>query len=311
MSTTNLDLPVLISAEQIRRREFVTIRRGYDPEQVRAYLEQLADQVELMRVLVRDAQAEAQSAAKAAARPTSVPRQDPYERLGERVASVIREADHVAETIRGEAHRDAEQVTRDARADADRIRTDAQAKAEEARARADAAARTAREEADRTIAGLATRRDALVDQLASMQERLIGVARDLESAMHVKVTMPDIASIGDLLDEPAGRTASNGDDSEAPAERAADTSGNEDDTSEPHDHPTAADPSDAEPIGPREPTVVLGEAEDDPDDHGPSLLDPSYEELWDGPDAMKLDLPDIPALDLDWGDGDGEDHPNA
>ena len=28
MSTTNLDLPVLISAEQIRRREFVTIRMG-------------------------------------------------------------------------------------------------------------------------------------------------------------------------------------------------------------------------------------------------------------------------------------------
>ena len=33
MSATNLDLPVLISAEQIRRREFVTIRRGYDPDQ--------------------------------------------------------------------------------------------------------------------------------------------------------------------------------------------------------------------------------------------------------------------------------------
>ena len=44
MSATNLDLPVLISADQIRRREFVTIRRGYDPDQVRAYLEQLADQ---------------------------------------------------------------------------------------------------------------------------------------------------------------------------------------------------------------------------------------------------------------------------
>ncbi|HEY3212748.1 MAG TPA: DivIVA domain-containing protein, partial [Actinomycetota bacterium] len=60
MSATNLDVPVLISAEQIRRREFVTIRRGYDPDQVRAYLVQLADQIELMRVLLRDAQAEAQ-----------------------------------------------------------------------------------------------------------------------------------------------------------------------------------------------------------------------------------------------------------
>ena len=34
---------------------------------------------------------------------------------------------------------------------------------------------------------------------------------------------------------------------------------------------------------------------------GPSILDPSNEELWEGSDAMKLD---IPALDLDWGDLD-------
>ena len=149
MSATNLDLPVLISAEQIRRREFVTIRRGYDPDQVRAYLEQLADQIELMRVLLRDAQAEAE----AAIRTTSQPRRDPYEQLGERVASVIREADHVAETITSEAHRNADDLTREARSDADRIRTDAQAKAEEARSRAEHAVRTAREEADRTIAG--------------------------------------------------------------------------------------------------------------------------------------------------------------
>ena len=39
MSATNLDLPVLISAEQIRRREFATVRRGYDPEQVRSLLD--------------------------------------------------------------------------------------------------------------------------------------------------------------------------------------------------------------------------------------------------------------------------------
>ena len=209
MSATNLDVPVLISAEQIRRREFVTIRRGYDPDQVRAYLGQLADQIELMRVLLRDAQAEAQSAL----RTTAQPRRDPYQQLGERVASVIREADQVAETIKTEAHRDAELVTRDARAEADRVRTDAQAKAdrvrtdaqakaEDARSQAETALRAAREQADRTIAGLSTRRDALVDQLASMQERLIGVARDLESAMDVQVTIPDFASIKDLRLEP-------------------------------------------------------------------------------------------------------------
>jgi DivIVA domain-containing protein len=289
MSTTNLDLPVLISAEQIRRREFVTIRRGYDPDQVRGYLEQLADQIELMRVLLRDAQAEAQTAL----RTNEQPRRDPYQQLGERVASVIREADQVAETIKTEAHRDAELVTRDARAQADRIRTDAQSKAEDARSQAETAVRAAREEADRTIAGLSTRRDALMDQLASMQERLIGVARDLESAMDVQVTIPDFASIKDLRVESAERDGS--------------TAGEHDPAGEddPTDAPTAETEADletgTEASAIREPAIVVGEAGDVADDDGPTILDPSYDELWEGTDAMQLD---IPALDLDWGDLD-------
>ena len=283
MSATNLDVPVLISAEQIRRREFVTIRRGYDPDQVRAYLVQLADQIELMRVLLRDAQAEAQTAR----RTTEQPRQDPYQQLGERVASVIREADHVAEAITGEAHRDAERVTREARADADRIRTDAQSKAEEARSRAETAVRTARQEADRTIAGLSTRRDALVDQIASMQERLMGVARDLESAMDVQFTIPDIPAIKDLLDEPAEGTA---EDENASSKEIAPSAEAWDDV---------ADPTEVEASAAREPMIMVAEAGDD----DPGILDPSYEELWEGTGAMKLD---IPALDLDWGDIDDE-----
>jgi DivIVA domain-containing protein len=283
MSATNLDLPVLISAEQIRRREFVTIRRGYDPDQVRAYLGQLADQIELMRILLRDAQAEAETARRT---PTQ-PRQDPYQLLGERVASVLREADHVAETITSEAHRNADDVTREARADADRIRTDAQAKAEEARSRAEHAVRTAREEADRTIAGLSTRRDALVDQIASMQERLIGVARDLESAMDVQFTIPDIPAIKDLLDEPAEGTPADENSTStavAPSVEARDD---------------AADPTGVEASVVSEPSIAVAEARDE----DPGVLDPFYEELWEGTGAMQLD---IPALDLDWGDIDDE-----
>lgn len=298
MSATNLDLPVLISADQIRRREFVTIRRGYDPDQVRAYLGQLADQIELMRVLLLEAQHEARTAIRNGAQP----HEDPYEKLAQRVSSVIREADHVAETIRGEAATDAERVTREARADAGRIRTDAQAKAEEARALADRAVRTAREEADRRIAGLSTRRDALVDQLASMQERLIGVARDLESALDLQVSLPALPSIEELFDdstqnrgEPASPStaslwaAARQTTADAPAEN-----GQTDDA--------AVDDASSE----SERLIVIGEAAPPdyghvPEDEEP-VLDPSYEELWEGTDAMRLDLPDIPALDLDWGE---------
>ncbi len=271
MSSTNLDLPVLISADQIRRREFVTIRRGYDPDQVRAYLEQVAEQMELLRSSLQDARSQTQTQAPVRVHVAPKTDPDPYEQLGARVASVIREADEAAGRIRRDAHHEADELTREARADADRMRTDTQAKAEEAKAQADTAVRAAREEANRTIATLATRRDTLVDQLATMQERILGVARDLESAMEVKITMPDLPSMPDLVTDAAPSVSSE----EEPALGAFSFAG----------------------AG-----AGVGEEADVADDDDPTMLDPAYEELWEGTDSIRIELPDIPSLDLDWGD---------
>ena len=192
-------------------------------------------------------------------------------------------------------------MTRDARADADRIRTDAQAKAEDARSQAETAVRAAREEADRTIAGLSTRRDALVDQLASMQERLIGVARDLESAMDVQVTIPDFSSIKDLRvesDEP--RTMQDGDTAVARRGQSASAAGQTRGRAPSRDRDRGRRPP---PF--REPTIVVGEAERRSPMTTAEHPRPLVRGAVGGSDAMKLD---IPALDLDWGDldeGDG------
>jgi hypothetical protein len=94
-----------------------------------------------------------------------------------------------------------------------------------------------------------------------MQERILGVARDLESAMDVKITMPDLPSMPDF----------------APTVVREEES--------PVHHPFS----------------LLGTRADEDDDE-PTMLDPSYEELWEGTDSIKIELPDIPALDLDWGD---------
>jgi DivIVA domain-containing protein len=268
MSATELDVPVFISSDQIRRREFVTIRRGYDPHQVRDYLDQLADQVELMSSLLRDARLEAE----AAMRENSQPKVDPYERLAKRVASVIREADEVAERFQVEGRRDAERMIDEARADADRIRTDAQAKAEEARENAERSLRLAKEQADKTLSGLSSRRQSLVGELAQMQERLLGVARDLEAT----IVMPEIA-------EPDADEASDGADATDvtdAVERVVDVT-NDDQPSTPQS------------------VNVFGEPIEDPD----ALDDPSYEELWEGTQALQLEMPDIPPLDLLWDDG--------
>lgn len=272
MAATGLDLPVLISAEQIRRREFVTTRRGYDPDQVRHYLEQLADQVDEMASMIREARLEAE----AAIRTNAQPRVDPYERLAKRMASVIREADEAAERFRVEGRREAERMLIEARADADRIRTDAQAKAEEARLRAEEALHGAREQADRTLAGLSGRREALVGQLAQMQERLLEAARGLESAIEMPSDQappqrPEAAAPASTREEPPTRTRK-----VVELRRGGET---------------RAIPSPAADV----PVEDL---------FGPA--DPSYAGLWDGTDTIAIEMPEIPPLDLSWGD-DGDE----
>jgi DivIVA domain-containing protein len=267
MSATELDLPVLMAAEQIRRREFVTIRRGYDPDQVRDYLDQLADQVDLMASMIREARLDAETALRAG----TSPKTDPYEQLARRVASVIREADDVAERTRSEASRDAERSLEQARADADRIRLDAQTHAEHTREEVERSVQEAREQADRTIAGLATRREALVGQLSTMQERLLGVARDLEDA----IVMPEIAADPATDARWVAPTGTPGESSPAAFEIVDVRLGDE---------------------PPAPPAGVPNMAEDDV----AGLDDPSYEELWDGTEAIHIDMPDIPALDLSW-----------
>jgi len=137
-----------------------------------------------------------------------------------------------------------------------------------------------------------------VDQLASMQERLIGVARDLESAMDVPVAIPDFGAIKDLRVESDELEGSTRDDDTASNGSAPSASPPETETETETDVDVE---NGTEASAVREPTIVVGEAEDIADDDGPSVLDPSYEELWEGTDAMQLD---IPALDLDWGDLD-------
>jgi len=264
MSRTELDLPVLLSPDQIRRREFVTTRRGYDPDQVRDYLEQVARQVEQMEGLIREARLGAEAAARAQAQPKT----DPYEQLAARMANLLRVADQDAERTRREAGEEADRLLREARADADRVRLDAQARAEEARDSADRALREARERADRTIAGLATRRETLVEQLAAMQERLLGVAKELEAAID--------------RDEPTLVA-----DAWAPETDAGASSADE--------PPRVLLGPSAEESAP----AMLGTPGDE---WATSSAESQFEELWAGTDSVDLTIPDIPPLDLGWDD---------
>jgi|RhiMetdeSRZDD1v2_1073273.scaffolds.fasta_scaffold03660_4 DivIVA domain-containing protein len=185
MPTSDLDMPLLPSAEQIRRREFATVRRGYDPEQVRGYLTSIAEQVETLERELSQVRLEAESAA---ARTEGAPKQptpvaqvsgDPYDTLSKRFASLIEIADREAASIIDNARTEAAGALDEARTEADRIKVDAQAHAEEVRQTGNDLLERARTESQRVLSGLAERRRGLIDQLEDMRSKLIGLADEL------------------------------------------------------------------------------------------------------------------------------------
>ena len=205
MPTSDLDMPLLPSAEQISRREFATIRRGYDPQQVRAYLNSIATQVgtlerELsqLRLEAGSAGARSQQGADPMNAPDAAPPpDDPYGALSKRFATLIEMADQEAERILENARSEATRAVDEATSEADRIRVDAQAHAEEARQEGTDLLERAKTESDRLLSGLADRRRSLVTKLEEMRGKLITVAEDLvapiEDAARAEAEDADLA----------------------------------------------------------------------------------------------------------------------
>jgi DivIVA domain-containing protein len=266
--TNDLDLPLLPSAEQIRRREFATVRRGYDPDQVREYLQGVAGQVETLERELRGPRKETKAqgsatpggppappvsagqvmtpATPAATTPAptmpspAAPAQDPYEVIAKRFAGVLATADKEATAALADAKAEADRILQEARSEADRIKLDAQARAEQAKQQGTDSLAEAKREAEQILGSLSERREVLVTQMHDMQSKLLSVAKELESSMDVPGS----------TDAPQG--------------------------SAPGPVPTDSGTS------------------DDP-------VDPRYEDMWALPKGKKMvDIPDLAALDVDF-----------
>ena len=228
MPSSDLDMPLLPSAEQIRRREFATVRRGYDPQQVRSYLTSIANQVGTLERELRELRLVAGSAAArgedevapTAPEPAAVPTtEDAYDALSKRFATLIEMADQEADRILENARSEAKLTVDGARSDADRIRVDAQARAEEARQEGSELLAHAQLESDRILSALMDKRQNLVSQLDEMRSTLVTVAEELtisiEDAEAQEVDGP--ASDADTAIAPTAPTEG---DAAAPAEDA-------------------------------------------------------------------------------------------
>jgi DivIVA domain-containing protein len=262
----DLDVQFQPSAELIRRREFATIRRGYDPEQVRGFLLAVADSIqsledELQRAKTVSVQSSGQAGPTEDAAAPAKPGPDPYEALGKRFAGLLGTADKEAQRLVTEAKAESTRILTQARTEADRIRVNAQARAEEARAESLALLEKAREESERALTGLSSRREALLEQLQTMQARLLSAADDLAAV----IERPDEA-----ISVPPARSDKGSGKAPKPSSVA--------------DANTKDDPSDAS-------------VTDDAD-----IVDPRYEDLWVSTEEGSVDIPDLASIELDFDD---------
>lgn len=271
------DVPVFQSADQIRRREFVATRRGYDPEQVRGYLEQLAEQVQTMEQMLRTARMKVEAATG------PIPKVDPYAQVASRVSEAIRIADESAQQMITEAKQQAEALVADARTAADRTRAEAQATADSALLQAETTVREARIRAAEAVAALVARRESILERLDGTKERL-------EAAAHALQDVIQSRGVDDLppIEEIAEPTIPPPPSSEVEGDPVVDT--------------TVIDPAYAD--------LWNDSSEAD----GPAPSAPSASSA-DSPGAAVDDglddLPAMPVVDLSWGDDTEDTRPGT
>ena len=152
------------------------VRKGYDPDQVRTYLGQLAERIDSLERDLFEAQAERD----AAMRRYSSAKEEAYGQLAGRVTDVLRSADQEAGRLRREAEQDAGRQIAEARQRAEQIILDAQVDADRTRAEGEELLRSAEEEAKRTLGGLESARAELVAKLAELRGGLVEVLGRLD-----------------------------------------------------------------------------------------------------------------------------------
>jgi cell division initiation protein len=299
MSTGDPGAPFVASGEQIRQREFATVRRGYDPEQVRTYLVTLAARVDSLERALADAQGRLRDA-EAAPATLATPEEDPYEQISRRFASVLESADS-----------EAERVVEQARSEAERIKEEAQARAEEARIASSQALVDAREESERMLATLAERRQAMLAQLQEMQSHLLVMTHDLEGGGEESTDREDMG------EERIDQETAQGDEPvpgtppvpETPAPPSTEDTVTPPEPPEPPGAPEAGGSTveDASTDAPLPSPVSEDRTTSSPDDDG---LEGLFDEPSSPPsDEEAVDLPDLSSIEFDFDEPEPDPDP--
>jgi hypothetical protein len=172
---------------------FTTVLRGFDPDQVRDYILRLAARVEALEAELEETRAQRDTARKH----YGAARDDAYNELGQRMADVLRMADHQADKIRREADEESKQRVSQSKQLAQQIEREADERAERLRAEGEETLQRARIERDELLGGLTATRDLALADLSATRDHLTGIVERLNIAMEaagaVRVGMDDQA----------------------------------------------------------------------------------------------------------------------
>ena len=142
---------------------FDTVRRGYDPGQVRGYCRQVGDRVQMLETTVRQLRSELEETGRQrdAALASAAAGSDPFENTSARLADLMRTFDADVERLREEAQAEADRIIVEARVEGERARV----------------------EADRTMWHLTARQEAARKEITAIRDHLLKSAQDLEAVL--------------------------------------------------------------------------------------------------------------------------------
>ncbi len=181
MSTADIELMGPPEADDIYHPEFAVVLRGYDPEEVRAYVINVANHIEGLQRQLSDSR----EALEAARRQTAMAKEAAYQQLGQHMADLLHHADQEAERLRREGADDARRRMSDAQREADQLRRTSEESAEELRRRGEEMLWKAKTQTERVLGGLALRRDQMLHELEGTRERLGALVGQLDGTISV------------------------------------------------------------------------------------------------------------------------------
>jgi len=204
-------VPMELSPQAVAAAAFKTVRRGYDPDEVRSYLLEVSaaleashQQATAMEARARAAIAKLQDATQqeSAAAPPSQ-RDD-----AEVISRTLVLAQRTADAAIAEARAEAAQITERAGAEASAMRQSAAAEAQRLLAEANAEVERAKSDEQRRaedeIARIAARRDALLADVEQLEHHVVAQRERVRHASMALLELADSVSDGSTADITAG-----------------------------------------------------------------------------------------------------------